>query len=344
MTKKNTKNSNTKNNNTKINPFVSICTPTFNRRPFIPYMIKCFEHQNYPKDKIEWIIIDDGTDPIQDLVTNIPQVKYYYFNEKMSLGKKRNVMHTKCKGDIIVYMDDDDYYPPERISHAVETLQNNPSYLLAGSSEMHIYFNTRKQMYQCGPYKQYHSTAATFAFKKELLLQTSYDENVEFAEESSFTKKYTIPLIQLNTLKSILVFSHNHNSFNKETLLENMEQTKTKLSPYHVDDFIKDEQLKQFYMSADTSLENYEPGRIEHKPILMQQLAEKKRQLEQRQLADKRQMEQKQLADKRQMEQKQLAEQNQLNELRKEYEQKLDEKNILINALIKKIQLLTNKG
>ena len=83
MTKKNTKNSNTKSNNTKINPFVSICTPTFNRRPFIPYMIKCFEHQNYPKDKIEWIIIDDGTDPIQDLVTNIPQVKYYYFNEKI---------------------------------------------------------------------------------------------------------------------------------------------------------------------------------------------------------------------------------------------------------------------
>ena len=25
-------------------------------------MIKCFEHQTYPKDKIEWIIIDDGTE------------------------------------------------------------------------------------------------------------------------------------------------------------------------------------------------------------------------------------------------------------------------------------------
>ena len=29
-------------------PFVSICTPTFNRRPFIPIIIKCFENQNYP--------------------------------------------------------------------------------------------------------------------------------------------------------------------------------------------------------------------------------------------------------------------------------------------------------
>ena len=25
-------------------PFVSICTPTFNRRPFIPVIIKCFEN------------------------------------------------------------------------------------------------------------------------------------------------------------------------------------------------------------------------------------------------------------------------------------------------------------
>ena len=72
---------NNKKNKIKNNlfPFVSLCTPTFNRRPFIPYMIKCFEHQTYPKDRIEWIIIDDGTDPIGDLVKHIPQVKYFYY-------------------------------------------------------------------------------------------------------------------------------------------------------------------------------------------------------------------------------------------------------------------------
>ena len=51
-------------------PFVSICTPTFNRRPFFPYIIKCIEYQDYPKDKLEWIIIDDGTDKIKDLVSH----------------------------------------------------------------------------------------------------------------------------------------------------------------------------------------------------------------------------------------------------------------------------------
>ena len=144
-------------------PFVSICTPTFNRRPFIPYMIKCFEHQTYPKDQMEWIIIDDGPDKIEDMVKHIPQVRYFKYDEKMTLGKKRNLAHDKSCGEVIVYMDDDDYYPPERVSHAVDMLKKNPSALCAGSSEMHIYFKHINQMYKFGPYTPTHATAATFA-------------------------------------------------------------------------------------------------------------------------------------------------------------------------------------
>ena len=121
-------------------PFVSICTPTFNRRPFIPIIIKCFENQTYPKDKIEWIIVDDGTDKIEDLVSHIPQVKYFRYDEKLTLGKKRNITNEKAKGDIIIYMDDDDYYPSNRVSHAVDTLIKNPKALCVGSSAMYIYF------------------------------------------------------------------------------------------------------------------------------------------------------------------------------------------------------------
>ena len=100
-------------------PFVSICTPTFNRRPFITNLIKCVDNQTYPKERMEWIIIDDGTDAIEDLVSKHPLASYFKFDKKMSLGRKRNVMHKKARGSIIVYMDDDDYYPPERVSHAV---------------------------------------------------------------------------------------------------------------------------------------------------------------------------------------------------------------------------------
>lgn len=329
-------------NKAPIMPFVSLCTPTFNRRPFIKYMLKCFEHQTYPKDRIEWIIIDDGTDPIEDLIAHVPQVKYYYYKERMLLGKKRNLMHSKCSGDIIVYMDDDDYYPPERIAHAVETLQKNPNYLLAGSSEMHIYFDSRNAVFQCGPYKQYHSTAATFAFKKELLLITNYDDEQALSEENKFTKGYTIPLIQLDTLKSILVFSHKHNSLNKETLLENPTMTKTTNSRFNVDDFIKDPELKQFYMyDMNNLLVSYDPGRPENKPELLEQT---KKMLEGR---EKRINEYNNYNNYNKMLEIQQHVNNHANKdlenMRNEYEKKIEDKTMLINKLLKKIKDLTDE-
>ena len=85
-------------------PKVSICTPTYNRRRFIPFLIKCYEAQTYPSDQLEWIVVDDGTDPVGDLFQGVKGVKYFYQEEKMKLGRKRNFMHEKTTGEIIVYI------------------------------------------------------------------------------------------------------------------------------------------------------------------------------------------------------------------------------------------------
>ena len=254
-------------------PFISVCTPTFNRRPFIPMMIKCFENQTYPKNKIEWIIIDDGTDKIEDLVSHIPQVKYFKFDEKLTLGKKRNIGNEKCIGEIIIYMDDDDYYPPERFSHAVEMLMLNPKALCAGSSEMLIYFKHISKTIKFGPYGDKHATAATFAFRKELLKQTKFDELSCVAEEKKFLKDYTIPFVQLESKKSILVFSHNHNSFDKKELLKQIPNPHTIETDIKPDDLIKETDILKFFMEdIDNLLESYEPGKIENKPDVLEEL------------------------------------------------------------------------
>jgi len=257
-------------------PLVSICTPTFNRRPFIPYIIKCVEHQLYPKDKIEWIIIDDGTDKIEDLVKHLPYVKYFKCDTKLTLGKKRNMSHEKSTGDIIIYMDDDDYYPPERISHAVQKLQQNPNVLCAGSSEMYIYFKHVHKMYKFGPYAPNHATAATFAFRKELLLQTSYDESSCVAEEKHFLKNYTIPMVQLDSMKTILVFSHVHNSFDKKKLLTDAPNQFITESAKTPRDFIKNanDVFTYFIEDIDSILDAYSPGNPAHKHDVLNQLNE----------------------------------------------------------------------
>jgi hypothetical protein len=254
-------------------PFVSVCTPTFNRRPFITSMIECFNSQDYPKDRLEWIIIDDGTDKIEDLVKDIKEVKYFKYDTKMSLGRKRNLLHEKSIGSIIVYMDDDDYYPPQRISHAVQSLIANPKALCAGSSEIYIYFNNISKMYQFGPYGPNHATAGTFAFRRELLKDHEYENHAALAEEKAFLKNYTVPFVQLDPLKTILVFSHKHNTFDKTSLLTNLtDNAFVKESDKTVDMFISNKKLKDFFMNKmDSLLNDYEPGRPCMKPDVLKQ-------------------------------------------------------------------------
>jgi glycosyltransferase involved in cell wall biosynthesis len=261
-------------------PYVSICTPTFNRRPFIPIMFECFKNQTYPKNKMEWIIVDDGTDKIEDLVkaSGITQIKYVSLPKKITLGEKRNVMHQHAKGTIIVYMDDDDYYPPERVSHSVQKLLDNPTALCAGSSEMYIYFKHINKMYQSGPFGPNHATAATFAFRVELLKQTQYENTAALAEERAFLKEYTVPFVQLDPMKTILVFSHNHNSFDKKKLLEYGESPVLKQSEKTVDMFIRqpfETSIKDFFMrDIDVLLAQYAPGDPINKPDVIKQTAE----------------------------------------------------------------------
>lgn len=261
---------------------VSLCTPTFNRRPFILQMIDNIMKQTYPKELMEWIIFDDGTDPIEDLVKDIPFVKYVYSSERMSLGKKRNMMHDYCtfknENDIIVYIDDDDYYPPERVSHAVETL-NKSKALCAGSSEIYLWFNGINKMYKFGPYGPNHGTAGTFAFKRSLLKDTHYEDSAVLAEEKYFLKNYTIPFVQLNPLKTILVISHEQNTFDKRRLID----TKSPVcndSALVPSSFIKDSTTLDFYTKTiEDALKLYIEGDVKNKPDV---LAEIKRRDEER--------------------------------------------------------------
>ena len=267
-------------NNKNFIPMVSVCTPTFNRRPFIQTMFECFRNQTYPKNRIEWIIVDDGTDKIRDLIekADIPQIRYFEVKERMNLGAKRNYMHSFVKGNFVVYMDDDDYYPPDRISHAVETLQANPNALCAGSSEIYIYFKHVQKMIQCGPYGPNHATAGTFAFRAELLNITRYEDHAALAEERAFLKDYTIPFVQLDPMKSILVFSHEHNTFDKRKMFNNSHPDFFKESTKTVDDFIKftsESNIKKFFMKdIDKLLEKYEPGHPNMKPEVLKQIKE----------------------------------------------------------------------
>jgi hypothetical protein len=77
-------------------------------------------------------------------------------------------------------------------------------------------------------------------------------------------------------MKTILVFSHEHNTFDKRKMLDNPHPDYLKTSTKTVDDFIKfndEKPIKEFFMKhIDKLLDNYEPGLPKMKPDVLAQI------------------------------------------------------------------------
>ena len=107
-------------------PDVSIVTLTYNRRLFMPLAKYSYMIQSYPEQKLEWVIVDDGDDSIEDTLIGIPNVKYVRLDTKTSIGEKRNIGVQSAMYDTIVMMDDDDVYPNNSVLHRVAMMGKEP--------------------------------------------------------------------------------------------------------------------------------------------------------------------------------------------------------------------------
>lgn len=205
---------------------VSIITVTqLSRSACLKNLLTLIQLQTY-ENIIEWVIVEGSkmeTDGIKNEEKIIELSKYCRINIVYlkytgdDLSDLRNKGNMACKGDIIVCMDDDDYYPRERVEHAVRKLSRSKC-LIAGCSDIYIYDYNMETMYKCNKIGKNHSTNNCMAFKREYLLSNSHDPGLTNAEEKSFTKGFTQPMVQLNPKKCIIVSSHTMNTFDKRTL------------------------------------------------------------------------------------------------------------------------------
>lgn len=116
-------------------PPISVVTLTYNRRKFIDLAFHNIILTDYPKDKIEWVIVDDSDTPeeqISDKIASfakrapVSQIVYVPLPRKHSIGFKRNLGVERATNEIIVCMDDDDHYPETSFRRRVAWLTKHP--------------------------------------------------------------------------------------------------------------------------------------------------------------------------------------------------------------------------
>jgi hypothetical protein len=234
-------------------PSISLVTPTKNRKYFISFLIHQVLKLDYPKDKLEWIIIDDS-DNYEDFeyisntlnillkpaytpersggvwagLKNKLKFQCIYLEpckEKNTISYKRNHGVSLASYDYIAHIDDDDYYFPHCLKTKIAFLINNPNKHCIGTTELPVYNLINDSSILT---KTNHLAEATMLYKKSFWTHTPFSEHLN-GEGYAFTIHRRNELLDIPYLYSIIAINHGKNITGK-TRLFNPSQVSTEVS------------------------------------------------------------------------------------------------------------------
>ncbi len=166
-------------------PLVSCIMPTADRRRFVPQAISYFLRQTYPKREL--LIVDDGTDPIGDLVPASDQIRYIRLASKHSVGAKRNLACELAGGELIAHWDDDDWSADWRLAYQVQALRLHGGPAVCGLAHLFFVDLERKSawMYHHAADHRAWVAGGTLVYHKSLWRQYPFPDS-SVGEDSSF--------------------------------------------------------------------------------------------------------------------------------------------------------------
>ena len=207
-------------------PKVTLVTLTRNRKHLFKLAVYNYKTSTYPKDKLEWLIYDTSNDDerVEDFLPpkeerDALNISYYHDNSLKSIGVSRNNACELAKNEVIVFMDDDDYYFPESVVSRVNSLVNSGKQIvgvriLASLSITKVisYINSP------GIYSSVQTSIspATLCFYKSIL-----SDKVKFTDENINECEDIFKNIDLTKFKEIswenviVALSHKNNTTNR---------------------------------------------------------------------------------------------------------------------------------
>ena len=209
-------------------PPITIVTPTYNRKQLIEIAFHNLLSTDYPQHRIEWIVIEDNektphlaADKIIDFQIQVPQIrlKYIPIEGRMSIGEKRNCAIREATHDIILFMDDDDHYPPTSFRRRVAWLMKG---VKRGETSQSIACCTTLALYDLKngtsavnvppfdiPFAQ-RVSEATLTFKKSAWEERPFP-HVSIAEGEGWLEGREDQVIEIPPQQIIVAFTHGTN-------------------------------------------------------------------------------------------------------------------------------------
>jgi Glycosyl transferase family 2 len=109
-------------------PVISVLIDTYNHEQFIEKAINSVLEQEFNVAEREIIVVDDGsTDRTPQIVRGFEPKLRYIRKENGGQASAFNVGILECRGQIIAFLDGDDYWLPGKLSRVADVLAKNPT-------------------------------------------------------------------------------------------------------------------------------------------------------------------------------------------------------------------------
>ena len=164
-------------------PKISCIMPTADRIELFQRALVIYLGQDYPNKEL--IVVDDGAGNIGQLCKE-HRIVYIPLQKKTSIGGKRNIACEQACGEIIIHLDDDDWYAKSWITRQVENLS-------AGKAEVTgldklIFYDSDKREAWCYSYPtaaRHWVHGATLCYLKEFWKKFTFPE-IDVGEDCLF--------------------------------------------------------------------------------------------------------------------------------------------------------------
>ena len=202
---------------------ISILTPTHERHTFLPYLALMIGAQTIPLRRLEWLVVDDSAQSMTEWFRESPlqrelhRITYVHLPHKVTIGCKRNLIKTLATGNVLIHMDDDDYYAPNYVQTVMQMFASKEQPSLIGATTIYLMFPDSLYLYQSGPFRQNHSCGGALSYTKEYANANHFDNTLTHREEPSFIQ--TNQMMQISSMFNInMVFVHENNTVAKDHL------------------------------------------------------------------------------------------------------------------------------
>ena len=131
----------------EFTPGVTIVIPCFNEEEWIEKTIQCAINQDYPQEKLEVILVDDGsTDKSMERVRRIEKQirkeitgdRFVVIEQPYNMGKRHalaaGALHAKF--DLLVFVDSDSFLEPDAVREVVQPFRDPKMGAVSGRTEV----------------------------------------------------------------------------------------------------------------------------------------------------------------------------------------------------------------